>query len=158
MGKLKTTTAILYNHESLHRPRKFFTSKVILYAQNFTRSNYLDKKSLAPLELFNPDIKVDMGYALDYVKAMLELARKSKVGPYVISSGNLITVREFSERVFENFSVPLDNIFYKTVEPRSQTLLYGNHEKVTQDIGWLPTYTGTELIDRLCSDYKSYIL
>ena len=155
-GKLKTTVLIAYNHESVYRHRRFFTSKVISYALEHSlriRSNVHGDK----LYLNNPDSSIDMGYASEFVSAMALIMDREATGSFILSTGRLITIREFTERVFHNYEIPLDFAEYKTSDKRYISVLRGDNSKIAKQIGWSPSLKGIDIVDKLCHDYSKTI-
>ena len=85
---------ILFNHESPRRGETFVTRKI-------TRS--VAKISLGQLqhvELGNLDSQRDWGHAKDYVRAMWMVLQQEKPDDYVISTGVLSNIKEFTEWSF----------------------------------------------------------
>lgn len=150
-GNLLASTCILYNHESHLRKKRFFTGKVISHAF----SKHLGQVS-EPLVLQNPGSRIDMGYALDYVKAMQLLADRGSTGTYVVGTGKHITVKNFVETVYKYFSIPMDDVIYASSPPRSGTILLADARRLRQELNWRPTTEGNQLVRTLCADYSAY--
>uniref|UniRef100_A0A8D3B6H8 GDP-mannose 4,6 dehydratase n=1 Tax=Scophthalmus maximus TaxID=52904 RepID=A0A8D3B6H8_SCOMX len=87
---------ILFNHESPRRGSNFVTRKI-------TRS--VAKIHLGQLETFylgNLDSKRDWGHARDYVEAMWLMLQQDVPEDFVISTGEVHSVREFVEEAFKH--------------------------------------------------------
>ena len=87
-------TGIIYNHESPRRGSQFVTKKIISSAVRIKKG--LQKE----LYLGNLDAKRDWGYSPDYVSAMWQMLQENIPDDYIISTGNLHSVREFLEITF----------------------------------------------------------
>ena len=82
---------ILFNHESPRRGETFVTRKI---TRGLARINYgLDKC----IYMGNLDAKRDWGHAKDYVQMQWLMLQQEKPEDYVISSGQMKSVREFIE-------------------------------------------------------------
>ena len=82
---------ILFNHESPRRGETFVTRKI---TRGLSRINYgLDKC----LYMGNIDAKRDWGHAKDYVYMQWLMLQQEKPEDYVISTGEMTSVREFIE-------------------------------------------------------------
>ena len=147
--KIFLVNGILFNHESSLRPDSFLSKKIILKAIEI-----IEKKS-QKLVLGNPDQLVDWGYAPDYIECFIKLLRQDKAGDYVISSGELHTVREFVEIVFNYFH--LDYAEHVEVDHSILTgaqggVLFGDNRKVSQVTGWKPHDNFQQWISKMCSE------
>ncbi len=82
---------ILFNHESPRRGETFVTRKI---TRGLSRINYgIDKC----LYMGNIDAKRDWGHAKDYVYMQWLMLQQEKPEDYVISTGQMASVREFIE-------------------------------------------------------------
>lgn len=93
-------SGILFNHESPRRQAHYVTRKI---TQNVARiSKSLDKKewSFDPLELGNLDALRDWSDAADFVVGVWKMLNQDKPKDYILSSGEMHSVREFVERAF----------------------------------------------------------
>ena len=98
---------ILFNHESPRRGLEFVTRKI---TYNVARINFEIKhnKKIHPLSLGNIYAKRDWGYAGDYVNAMYLILQHSIPLDFVISSGEMHTVKEFINIAFNQAGYDLD--------------------------------------------------
>ncbi len=132
---LFATNAILYNHESHHRKSQFVSQKIVRGALSIKRGNQ-DK-----LTLGNLDASIDWGYAPDYVEAMRRCIRLKHSDDFIVATGEIHTVREFVEIVFEE--VGLDWKKYVEVNPcllaKPHFPLKGDATKLRLATGWQPS-------------------
>ncbi|MGE5481387.1 MAG: GDP-mannose 4,6-dehydratase [Bacteroidota bacterium] len=137
---------ILFNHESERRGETFVTRKI-------TRAATRIKLGLQDvLYVGNLDAKRDWGYAPDYVEAMWLMLQQDKPDDYVIATGEMHSVREFVERVFD--LLKLDWREYVRIDPRyfrptEVEALCGDASKARERLGWAPKVTFDELIHRM---------
>jgi len=153
-GSFLGSTAIMYNHESKYRGNRFFTAKAISSIQSVSSNRALLSGSFK-ISFFNPLSYIDMGYASEYVDAIMLLASSNCIGTYIVSSGTQIMVKEFIDIVLAFFSVTADIIEYKDVPQRSKIQLYGDNTKIRRELSWSPKIIGAKLARRLCYDYAT---
>src|SRR4029079_14883046 len=97
---LFAASAILFNHESLLRPERFVTRKIIKSAAAIARG-----EMAGPLRLGNLDIRRDWGWAADYADAMCRIVRAPVADDFVIATGQSYTLREFVSHAFAAFGL-----------------------------------------------------
>jgi GDPmannose 4,6-dehydratase len=138
-----TCSGILFNHESPRRGLEFVTRKV-------TDAAVRIKLGLAKeLRLGNLDAKRDWGYAKDYVRGMWMMMQQDEAEDFVLSSGEMHTVRDMCEIAFGrvdldmNDHVVVDPKFYRPAEVHE---LLGDSSKAKAKLGWEPEVSFEELI------------
>lgn len=160
---------ILFNHESPRRGETFVTRKV-------TRS--VAKIALGQMEYFelgNLDSMRDWGHARDYVEAMWLMLQQEKPEDFVISTGEMHSVREFVEMSFRHVNKTIKwegkdedeigievetgivrvKINKKYYRPTEVDLLLGDSSKARQMLNWKPSVTFPELVkDMMESDLE----
>lgn len=126
-------SGILFNHESPRRGLEFVTRKVTDAAARI-------KLGLqSELRMGNLDSLRDWGFAGDYVKAMWLMLQQDEPDDFVISTGEMHTVRELLEVAFSyvgldyNDYVVIDPEF---VRPAEVDLLLGDCSKAKEKLGW----------------------
>jgi GDPmannose 4,6-dehydratase len=139
-------SGILFNHESPRRGLEFVTRKVTDGAARI-------KLGLAhDLKMGNLDAQRDWGFAKDYVRAMWLMLQQDVAEDYVISSGEMHTVREMCEIAFRhvdldmNDHVVVDEQFYRPAEVQE---LLGDFSKAKRNMGWEPEVSFKELIEMM---------
>lgn len=136
-------SGILFNHESPRRGIEFVTRKV-------TDAVARIKLGLqSELRMGNLDSLRDWGFAGDYVKAMWLMLQQDEPDDYVISTGEMHTVRELLEIAFSY--VGLDYRDYividaEFVRPAEVDLLLGDCSKAKEKLGWVLEVGFKELI------------
>jgi len=137
---------ILYNHESPRRGIEFVTRKI-------TRAASQIKKGLiSSLPLGNLDARRDWGFAKDYVRAMWLMLQQPNPDDYVISTGQLHSVRDVCNLAFQ--CVGLDYRDYVKVDeryirPDESVPLVGDSSKAKKVLGWQPSVSFKELIEMM---------
>lgn len=143
--------AVSFNYESPRRGETFVTRKITRAA---TRIKLGLQKELI---LGNLDAKRDWSHAKDTVNAMHLILNQDSPDDYVISSGEMHSVKEFVELVFSKLDldykefVKIDQRYFR---PSEVDALCGDSTKL-RSIGWKPEYNFTNLVNEMIeSDLK----
>ncbi len=151
---------ILFNHESPIRGETFVTRKITMAVARI-KHGLQDK-----LYLGNLDAKRDWGFAKDYVEAMWLILQQDEPDDYVVATGEMHSVREFTELAFKEAGL---NIIWKgkgreevgidastgkvivEVDPRyyrptEVELLVGDPSKAKEKLGWKPKVKMEKLV------------
>jgi len=143
---LFAVSGILFNHESERRGIEFVTRKV---SDGVAR---IKLGMATELRLGNLDAKRDWGYAPDYVRAMWLMLQQEQPDDYVVATGETHSIREFVELAFGHAGlewqkyVVIDPAFMR---PAEVDLLLGDAGKAREKLGWQPTVTFPELVQRM---------
>ncbi len=109
------------------------------------------------MRIGNLDSQRDWGYAGDYVRAMWLMLQQEQPDDYVIATGRTHTVQYLCETAFN--CVDLSWRDYTVQDPRFMRpaevdLLIGNPAKAKAKLGWEPTVTFEQMIERMVkADY-----
>lgn len=132
--KLFCSNGILFSHESPLRDKRFVTRKI---------SDGVAKIKLGiddNITLGNINSRRDWGFAGDYVEVMWMILQQKKPDNFIISSGEVHSIKEFIELAFnyveiENWEqyIKIDPKFYRPVD---LCHLYGHSGKVKKEFGW----------------------
>jgi GDPmannose 4,6-dehydratase len=139
---------ILFNHESALRKPGFLSRKVIEAALEIRAGRR------EPLVVGDLEQLVDLGYAPDYVTAFPAILRLPRPDDFVVSSGELHSVRELVDVVFA--ALGLDYRSHVEVRPAvlaggRRGVLFGDNRKLIQQTSWRPRHgfrTWVELLIR----------
>ena len=163
---------ILFNHESPVRGETFVTRKIARAAARIYQGQ--QKK----LWLGNLDAERDWGHARDYVRAMWSMLQNPQPEDFVIATGQVLSVREFTQKCFARVGIELEftgendgekglvkkisgtagNIqagdVVVEIDPRYRrptevNRLVGDASKAARILGWVPEYTVDDLIDEM---------
>ncbi len=139
-------SGILFNHESARRGLEFSTHKVTYNAAKIALG-LADK-----LPLGNLDAQRDWGWAPDYVRAMHLMLQQSKPEDYVIATGRTHSIRRLCEVAFGCVDLDWQRYVYVNpadLRPADVDLLIGDASKARIQLGWCPTVTFEEMIERM---------
>jgi GDPmannose 4,6-dehydratase len=137
---------LLFNHESPRRGENFVTRKI---TQAVGRIVAGTQQRVA---LGNLDAERDWGFAGDYVVAMWQMLQQDEPDDYVVATGEKHSVREFLDLAFGR--VGLDwrehvEIDVRQFRPSEVDQLLGDASKAKRVLGWVPTVSFRELVDRM---------
>jgi GDPmannose 4,6-dehydratase len=107
------------------------------------------------LRLGNLEARRDWGYAEDYVKAMWLMLQQDTPEDYAIATGETHTVRELVELAFSYADLDWKDyviVDEKLYRPAEIYELRGDFSKARKQLGWTPTRTFQELIERMVDD------
>jgi GDPmannose 4,6-dehydratase len=164
------SNGILFNHESERRGETFVSRKITMAVARI-HHGLQDK-----LYLGNLNAQRDWGYAKDYVELMWKILQYHEADDFVIATGKMYSVREFTELAFKevgiNISwsgtgleekgidtasgkvlVEVDSNYFRPTEVME---LLGNSSKAIEKLGWNPAQTSISELVRLMvkSDLK----
>lgn len=157
------STGILFNHESPLRGENFVTRKI---TKSLAR---IQAGQLDTLYLGNLDACRDWSHARDFVDAMWRIIQLPQPDNFVIASGRLISVRDFTtmaaaragfDLVWEDHGVNekgrdrktgklivgVDPIYYRPYDPTQPKV---NTAKASSMLGWTPQTTLEELVGEM---------
>jgi len=154
---------ILFNHESIRRGHNFVTRKVTMGLGKILR-NESDKLVMGNIDSFR-----DWGHANDYVEGMWLILQNNEPDDFVLSTGEIHSVREFIEVAFKlkGFEIQwkgegVNEIGYdkesgrelividsKYFRPAEVELLHGNSNKAETILGWKPKISFVELVKEM---------
>ena len=167
---------ILFNHESPRRGGTFVTRKITTAVAKIAANQQ------NVLYLGNLNAQRDWGHAKDYVRAMWLMLQQTTPEDYVIATGKMISVREFTKRAFAVLDmeilfegngidevgklnndahglrkgvilVRIDPNYYR---PTEVDQLVGDSSKAKDKLGWELEYTLQNMIDEMVnSDYDA---
>ncbi len=154
---------ILFNHESPRRGETFVTRKITLAASRIA----LGKQE--KLYLGNLDALRDWGFAKDYVECMWRILQHSEPSDWVIATGEMHSVREFTTKAFAETGIELEwkgkevdekgydkktgkclvEIDPRYFRPAEVEQLLGDPTRARDILGWNPTATSFDQLVKL---------
>jgi GDPmannose 4,6-dehydratase len=143
---LFAVSGILFNHESERRGKEFVTRKI---------SDGVARIKLGlqdTLHLGNLEARRDWGFAGDYVRAMWLMLQHPEPDDYVIATGRTHTVRDFCRLAFAAAGLDYERYVVEDprfVRPAEVDVLIGDPSKAKRVLGWTPTVTFEELVNRM---------
>lgn len=140
---LYACTGILFNHESVLRPERFVTKKIVASACRI--ANGTSEK----LRLGNIEVVRDWGWAPEYVDAMWRMLQQESPEDFVIATGESHSLRDFVAAVFRVLGLEWQD--YVVTDPallRPSDLSEGraNPRRAEDVLGWRASKRWDELV------------
>lgn len=160
---LFASNGILFNHESERRGHNFVTRKITIGLGKILKGE-TDR-----LVMGNIDSQRDWGHAKDYVEGMWRILQHDNADDFVLSTGEMHSVREFIEKAFALKGINLvwkgegvNEIGYdintnkeyvfidaKYFRPAEVELLMGDSTKARTVLGWIPEIKFEDLVKKM---------
>ena len=143
-------TGILFNHESILRPERFVTQKIIRAVKRISEG------SSEKLKLGRLDIARDWGWAPEYVEAMWLMLQQSQPKDFVIATGTTITLEKFVKIAFEQAQLNWkDHVIQDSGLFRPTDLAIGRADpsKAQKMLSWKASTKGVEVVKKM---YQSF--
>ena len=143
---MHVSNGILFNHESVLRPERFVTQKILHTAKRIYQG------SSERLSLGRIDIARDWGWAPEYVEAMWIMLQQDKSDDYVIATGVTTTLEDYVSQVFDFY-----NLDWKDYVSHSKALVrpldiqnsHADPSKAEKILGWSASVKMPDLIEKL---------
>lgn len=139
-------SGILFNHESLLRPPRFVTRKVVMAAARIALG------STETLTIGDLSIERDWGWAPEYVEAMWAMLQQPEPEDFVIATGRHTSLQNFVETSFASLGldwrkhVVQDKSLFRPSEIRSGC---GRPDKAARLLDWTARTTVEEVASRM---------
>lgn len=149
---LYACSGILFNHESVLRPPRFVTRKVVSAAVRIARG------SNEQLMLGDLAIQRDWGWAPEYVEAMAAMLQQEVPEDLVIATGVAHSLEEFVAAAFASLSldwrdhVRSDSTLFRPSEIRCG---FGDASKAATHLGWKARTFMPDVVRRMVSEEAS---
>ena len=160
---LFASNGILFNHESERRGHNFVTRKITIGLGKILKGE-TDR-----LVMGNIDSQRDWGHAKDYVEGMWRVLQHDTADDFVLSTGEMHSVRKFIEKAFNLKGIHLgwkgegvNEIGYdinsgkeyvfidaKYFRPAEVELLIGDSTKARTVLGWIPEIKFEDLVKKM---------
>jgi len=144
--KIFTCTAILGNHESPLRAKRFVTQKIIQGVKDISDGR---KQSLS---LGNISVCRDWGWAPDYVRAIHLMLQQSEPNDFVIATGITSALKDFIKHAFDIANLDVEgHLLIDDAETRPSDLEYTalDPSKANQHLGWSSSISFHEIIRKM---------
>ena len=143
---MHVSNGILFNHESVLRPERFVTQKILHTAKRISQG------SGERLSLGRIDIARDWGWAPEYVEAMWIMLQQDNPDDYVIATGVTTTLEDYVSQVFDFY-----NLDWKDYVSHSKALVrpldiqnsHADPSKAEKILGWSASVKMPDLIEKL---------
>ena len=129
------STAILYNHESPRRTEDYVTRKITRAAARISLGLQ------DTVELGDLGMKVDWGYAREYMEAAWSILQLERADDFIIATGETHSVREWLDEAFAVVNLnPGDYVRTNPslIRPATTSVLLGNATKAQRAFGFNP--------------------
>lgn len=169
------STGILFNHSSKKRGQTFVEKKIVdaIAPMKYKIDNSIDFK---PLTLGNLYAKRDIGYAKEYVEAMILMLEQDTPDDFVLATGETYTIKDMVELSLNYLDIPfywkgegvnekcyldgtetlLVEIDEKYFRPAEVDLLIGDASKAKRILGWEPKTKLPDLLKLMIDDVLDY--
>jgi len=137
------STAIFYNHESPRRTEEYVTRKITRSVARIACGRQ-DKLTLGDLSL-----RIDWGYAREYMEAAWQILQLEKPDDFIIATGEAHSVKEFVDKAFSVVGLKSEQhvvIDQSLVRPTKTSVLIGDIAKAKQAFDFNPRYKFKELV------------
>lgn len=137
---------ILFNHEGPRRGLEFVTRKITNATAQIKLSNG------GVLRLGNLDSKRDWGSAKDFMGAAWLMLQQEKPDDYVISTGELHSIRDLLEISFSYVGLNWKDYVVQDprfIRPAEVDLLLGDSSKAQNILNWKPQTTFKQMIEEM---------
>ena len=143
---MHVSNGILFNHESVLRPERFVTQKILHTAKKIYQG------SGERLSLGRIDIARDWGWAPEYVEAMWIMLQQDNPDDYVIATGITTTLEDYVSQVFDFY-----NLDWKDYVSHSKALVrpldiqnsHADPSKAEKILGWSASVKMPNLIEKI---------
>jgi len=163
---IHASNGILFNHESPMRGETFVTRKI-------TRAvAAIAKGKQSTLYLGNLEAQRDWGHARDYVEGMWRIVQQDAPGDYVLGTGEMRSVREFTEKAFAEVGKTIEwqgagvdevgvdkdsgkeivKVDPKYFRPTEVEQLLADPTKARKELGWKHTTSLDELVKEMVAE------
>lgn len=146
--RLYACTGILFNHESVLRPSRFVTQKIISAAQMIAAG------SGEKLLLGRLDIARDWGWAPEYVEAMWLMLQQPEPDDYVIATGETNTLESFVASAFATLGLDWREHVQQSSEffrPTDILINKADPSRAEKKLGWKAGHRMNDVIREMLS-------
>jgi len=139
-------TGIMFNHESVFRPSRYVTQKIIQAVKR------IKSGSGEILNIGRMDIERDWGWAPEYVPAMWLMLQQDHPEDFIIATGKSYSLQDFIQNAFAYFEldwgdhVRQDKALYR---PADIAVSRANPEKAQQVLGWSAKNAMCDIIEKM---------
>lgn len=143
---LQTSICYLFNHDSSLRDPKFVTRKISQSAK------LIFEGKTNNLELQNPAIIRDWGYAGEHMQAFFKVGEQTQSEDYIIATGKSHSLEDLVREIFAKYDIPYETFVtsvHKSLRPNDIIENYASPNKIYQNLGWKSQITLSQLANKL---------
>ena len=148
------STCILFNHDSPRRSGHYLLHQICDDVMKVATTDKME------IRVGDPDMPVDIGYAREYMEAVVDILQLSEPTDLVLASDSLRTIRQvvehamsvmlrnkiLSERKYQDYVIVADS---SLLRPGPQPTLIGNIRKARGEIGFTSRYNACSMVELL---------
>lgn len=151
--KLKTYNAIIFNSESIYRPKKFVFTKI---ASSIAKAS--NSKKIVTLKLGNLNISRDWGWCDEYVVGINKMLSKQPCD-LIFASGKTYNLKNLINYFLKFYKIKNLRIVSskKYYRPKEIYKIYADISFTTKILKWKPKVDGKIAMHKLIKFYKSII-
>lgn len=148
---LFAVSGVLFNHESVLRKQGFFVRKLMDAALE-VKFGKADRITFGNIE-----VKRDIGYAPDYVRAMWLMLQQRHPADVPICTGSSVRLRDLIEHVLARLKLPksviqIDPALYR---PNEIMDIYGDSTVASERLGWTSQHDAFETMNLIVDESLS---
>lgn len=145
---LFAVSGVLFNHESVLRKQGFFVRKLMDAALD-VKARKTDRITFGNIE-----VKRDIGYAPDYVRAMWLMLQQSQPADVPICTGTSVRLRDLIEHVLVRLQLPTSVIQIDPALHRPNEIvdIYGDATVAVERLGWSSQYDAFETMNLIVDE------
>ena len=139
-------TGMLFNHESLLRPTRFVTQKIVQAARRISQG------SNEKLMLGRLDISRDWGWAPEYVEAMWLMLQQKHPEDFVIATGKTYALEEFVNMSFSAFDLDWKEhveLAEEFIRPTELLISSADPSKAKLKLGWQAHFSMPQVVEKM---------
>jgi len=147
--KIDCCTAVLFNHESILRPKEVVTKKIILASKKMKINKRIK------LRLGDVNIYRDWGWAPEYVEAFWRMLQKKKISDFIIGTGKINSIKNFVDEVFKLQKISKKNVIMNSKELRRNLDIRAykaDISETTKKLGWKPKITFKKIVFKMVNN------
>jgi GDPmannose 4,6-dehydratase len=142
------SNGIFYNHESYKNKRNLgiistLVDKALLISEGEINNFFIP----------NLNTTIDFGHANDFVEAMWLVTQQEQPDDYIISSGQIISIKELCDYIFSELGMNYKEHITTNEQNDNCFIAKGDSSKI-RSIGWLPKINIYEMIDEIINKRK----
>jgi len=150
--KIYAANGILFNHESVLRPARFVTQKVVQSAYRISCG------STEKLTLGDINISRDWGWAPEYAEAMWLILQADLPDDFVIATGETNSLKDFVDQSFARFGLDwAEHVRYDDLLKRPNEIHWSqaNPDKANKILGWKASKRMRDVAKILCDAQRA---
>lgn len=139
-------SGILFNHESVLRPDRFVTQKIVTTAVRISRGEDIR------LELGNIEIVRDWGWAPEYVETMWRILQCENPEDFVVATGRSISLRTFVSIAFSKLDLDWKDhtsINQSLYRPDDSAVSLADPSKAEALLNWKASHSVEDVIEEM---------